>query len=289
MNRFFVAFLIVASLFIQLGFYSCTTKPSDITVLLDSVAVDSVCPLFHNYEKPACHFNLRMEVPYVEDNSSLSLSLQRFLSAIPRQGAFVEDSDGTVAGMADNYLRTYIMQYLQEGKDAIDSYGEDMQAAATWMSYEEQAEGTVYFHEGSFLSYQFKVYSYMGGAHGNTVTANRVFDMSSQNTVTLSNLFNEESLSVVADNLRQALAIQNDCQTVDELIQSGIFFSAGEIEPNDNFLLDNKGLTWIYDPYEIAPYAYGPVTVSLSWNQLVDLIDPDSSVKAYAQSKISAL
>lgn len=289
MNRFFVAFLIVASLFIQLGFYSCTTKPSDITVLLDSVAVDSVCPLFHNYEKPACHFNLRMEVPYVEDNSSLSLSLQRFLSAIPRQGAFVEDSDGTVAGMADNYLRTYIMQYLQEGKDAIDSYGEDMQAAATWMSYEEQAEGTVYFHEGSFLSYQFKVYSYMGGAHGNTVTANRVFDMSSQNTVTLSTLFTEESLSVVADNLRQALAIQNDCQTVDELIQSGIFFSAGEIEPNDNFLLDNKGLTWIYDPYEIAPYAYGPVTVSLSWNQLVDLIDPDSSVKAYAQSKISAL
>lgn len=289
MNRFFVAFLIVASLFIQLGFYSCTTKPSDITVLLDSVAVDSVCPLFHNYEKPACHFNLRMEVPYVEDNSSLSLSLQRFLTAIPRQGAFVEDSDGTVAGMADNYLRTYIMQYLQEGKDAIDSYGEDMQAAATWMSYEEQAEGTVYFHEGSFLSYQFKVYSYMGGAHGNTVTTNRVFDMSSQNTVTLSNLFTEESLSVVADNLRQALAIQNDCQTVDELIQSGIFFSAGEIEPNDNFLLDNKGLTWIYDPYEIAPYAYGPVTVSLSWNQLVDLIDPDSSVKAYAQSKISAL
>lgn len=289
MNRFFVAFLIVASLFIQLGFYSCTTKPSDITVLLDSVAVDSVCPLFHNYEKPACHFSLRMEVPYVEDNSSLSLSLQRFLSAIPRQGAFVEDSDGTVAGMADNYLRTYIMQYLQEGKDAIDSYGEDMQAAATWMSYEEQAEGTVYFHEGSFLSYQFKVYSYMGGAHGNTVTTNRVFDMSSQNTVTLSNLFTEESLSVVADNLRQALAIQNDCQTVDELIQSGIFFSAGDIEPNDNFLFDNKGLTWIYDPYEIAPYAYGPVTVSLSWNQLVDLIDPDSSVKAYAQSKISAL
>ena len=289
MNRFFVAFLIVASLFIQLGFYSCTTKPSDITVLLDSVAVDSVCPLFHNYEKPACHFSLRMEVPYVEDNSSLSLSLQRFLSAIPRQGAFVEDSDGTVAGMADNYLRTYIMQYLQEGKDAIDSYGEDMQAAATWMSYEEQAEGTVYFHEGSFLSYQFKVYSYMGGAHGNTVTTNRVFDMSSQNTVTLSNLFNEESLSVVADYLRQALATQNDCQTVDELIQSGIFFSAGDIEPNDNFLLDNKGLTWIYDPYEIAPYAYGPVTVSLSWNQLVDLIDPDSSVKAYAQSKISAL
>lgn len=289
MNRFFIAFFVVASLVLHLGFYSCTTKPSDITVLLDSVAVDSVCPLFHNYEKPACHFNLRMEVPYVEGNSSLSQSLQRFLASIPRQGAFVEESDGTVAGMADNYLRTYIMQYLQEGKDAIDSYGEDMQAAATWMSYEEQAEGTVVFHENSFLSYQFKVYSYMGGAHGNTVTTNRVFDMNNQNVVTLSNLFTDEALSVVGDYLRQALASQNECQTVDELIQSGIFFSAGEIEPNDNFLLDNKGLTWVYDPYEIAPYAYGPVTVSLSWNQLADLIDPDSPIKAYAQSKVSAL
>lgn len=288
MKRFLIAIIVVASLVFQLGFFSCATKPSDIAILLDSLSVDSICPLFHNYEKPACHFSLHMEVPYVEGNNSLSQSLERFLVSVPRQGAFAEDSDGTVQGMADNYLRTYIMQYLQEGKEAIDSYGEDMQAAATWMSYEEQAEGTVYYHEGSFLSYQFKVYSYMGGAHGNSVTTNRVFDMTAQQNVTLSNLFTEESLRVVGEKLRLALAVQNECQTVDELVQSGIFFSAGDIEPNDNFLLDDKGLTWIYDPYEIAPYAYGAVSVSLGWNELVDLLDPDSSVKAYAQSKVSA-
>lgn len=289
MKRFLIAFFVVASLILQLGFFSCTTKSSDITVLIDSVSVDSICPLFHNYEKPACHFNLRMEVPYVEENSGLSQSLQRFLISIPRQGAFSEECDGTVIGMANTYLRTYIMQYLHEGKEAIDSYGEDMDAAATWMSYEEQAEGKVVFQEGNFLSYQFKVYSYMGGAHGNTTTANRVFDLNSQQAITLSNLFSADNLAQVGVLLRQALATLNECESVEQLAQAGIFFSANEIEPTDNFLLDGKGITWIYDPYEIAPYAYGPVTVSLTWKELNDLLDLESSVKAFAQAKSSAL
>lgn len=289
MKRFLIAFFVVASLILQLGFFSCTTKSSDITVLIDSVSVDSICPLFHNYEKPACHFNLRMEVPYVEDNSGLSQSLQRFLITIPRQGAFAEECDGTVSGMANSYLRTYIMQYLHEGKEAIDSYGEDMDAAATWMSYEELAEGKVTFQEANFLSYQFKVFSYMGGAHGNTITANRVFDLNSQQVITLSNLFSTDNLSEVGALLRQALATLNECESVEQLAQAGIFFSVNEIEPTDNFMLDDKGLTWIYDPYEIAPYAYGPVTVSLTWKELVDLLDPESPVKAFAQSKTTAL
>lgn len=289
MKRFFVAFFVITSLVLQLGFFSCTTKPSDFVVLLDSVSVDSVCPLFHTHEKPACHFVLRMEVPYVEDNTSLSQSLQRFLASIPRQGAFVEEFDGTVQSMADNYLHSYIMQYLSEGKEAIDSYGEDMQAAATWMSYEELSEGKVAYQEGAFLSYQFKIYSFMGGAHGNTVTTNRVFDMNSQSVVTLSNLFSDEALDSVGEQIRQALATQNECQTVDELAQKGIFFSVSEVGPTDNFLLDDKGLTWLYDPYEIAPYAYGAVSVSLSWKDLVELIDAESPVKAYAQSKVSTL
>lgn len=289
MKRFFTAFLVATSLILQLGFFSCTTKPSDYTVLLDSIAVDSVCPLFHNYEKPACHFSLNMEIPYVEGNTSLSQSLERFLASIPRQGAFTEDSDGTLQSMVDNYLRSYIMQYLQEGKEAIDSYGEDMQAAATWMSYEEQANGNVVYTEGPFLSYQFKVYSYMGGAHGNTVTLNRVYDMASQMPITLSNLFTPDALDSVGVVLRNALAVQNECETIEQLAEKNIFFSAMEIEPNDNFLLDNKGLTWIYDPYEIAPYAYGAVSVSLPWSKLVDMIDEESSVKAFAQSKTTTL
>ena len=89
--------------------------------------------------------------------------------------------------------------------------------------------------------------------------------------------------------LRNALAVQNECETIEQLAEKNIFFSAMEIEPNDNFLLDNKGLTWIYDPYEIAPYAYGAVSVSLPWSKLVDMIDDESSVKAFAQSKTTVL
>ena len=285
MKRFFTAFLVASSLILQLGFFSCTTKPTEYAILIDSLTVDSICPLFHTYEKPACHFSLKMAVPYVEENSELSHSIERFLASIPRQGAFASDGDGSLQSMADNYLHTYVLQYLEEGKEAIDSYGEDLQAAATWMSYEETVTGEVASVQEQFLSYQMKIFSFMGGAHGNLITLNRVFDMANQQTLSLANLFSEESLVVVAEKIRLDLAHQNDCETLDDLVAKSIFFSVNDIEPNDNFLLNNEGIVWTYDPYEIAPYVYGTIEVMLPWKEIVNLLDPDSPLDAFVESK----
>ena len=45
-----------------------------------------------------------------------------------------------------------------------------------------------------------------------------------------------------------------------------MLFSAPE--PNGNFSVSDTHVTWIYNPYEIAPYAMGSIELSVSWNDL---------------------
>ena len=48
------------------------------------------------------------------------------------------------------------------------------------------------------------------------------------------------------------------------------FFSAPY--PNGNFSVGKEGITWYFNPYDIAPYALGVIDVTLSWDQLKPLL-----------------
>jgi hypothetical protein len=39
-------------------------------------------------------------------------------------------------------------------------------------------------------------------------------------------------------------------------------------EPNGNFSVSDTHVTWVYNPYEIAPYVMGAIELSVSWTDL---------------------
>lgn len=288
MKRFLVAILVTMTLVLSMG--SCHEGNSVVggqTIAFDTLAVDSVCPLFRNYDKPACHVSIRVEVPSATVETDLSRSLQRVLVTLPRDGALVEDSEGSMEGLLRAYVRQYIFQYLQDGKEAIDSYNGDMEAASTWMNYEEVVEGKVLYNAEDLLCYQFVTYSYAGGAHGNTTAKNCVFDCDRRSPVTLSQLFALESMPQVDELIRAELMRQNECSTL-EALEDCSFFSPGEITATENFTVSDKGICWMFDPYEIAPYSMGSIDVLLSWHKLLPLMLEDAPLAAFASRHASA-
>lgn len=40
------------------------------------------------------------------------------------------------------------------------------------------------------------------------------------------------------------------------------------VVPNGNFCFTKQGITWQFNPYEIAPYALGSFTVEIPWSEL---------------------
>ena len=54
--------------------------------------------------------------------------------------------------------------------------------------------------------------------------------------------------------------------------------------PTDNFYFDKEGITWIYNPYQIAVFSLGEIKVTLKWEMLKNLILDNSPVKEFVES-----
>lgn len=275
MKRFFAAFF--CTIAIACSLVSCNGMSSSVPepVVFESFSIDSVCPLFYNYDNPACHISIMMEKPSASNSPSLVAALESSLSALPREGSLAEYAGGSLEGMAKAYVRQFFFQYLLDGKEAIDSYNGDEEAAATWMNYEERVTGSVLYNSDGFVCYQYNIYSYAGGAHGNTQIRNCVFDCKLKRSLALCDIFSAESYPLVSQKIRQQLMKQYDCASLDELSGKS-FFDPEKISVTENFLIDEDGMSWLFDPYEIAAYAMGEISVRLSWHDLKPLILEES-------------
>ena len=60
-------------------------------------------------------------------------------------------------------------------------------------------------------------------------------------------------------------------------------FSITDLSGNDNFRLDAKGMTYAYNPYEIAPYAMGVIEFFVPYEEVRHLLRPQSIIYNYIQ------
>ena len=56
------------------------------------------------------------------------------------------------------------------------------------------------------------------------------------------------------------------------------YTSTGDLEPTENFYLSEKGITFYYNIYEIAPYVMGPVEITLPYEIMSHLLSDDTMV-----------
>ena len=61
------------------------------------------------------------------------------------------------------------------------------------------------------------------------------------------------------------------------LLEKG-FFTIEDIVPNNNFFLDEEGIHYAYNQYEIAPYAMGVISVTVPYTDLEDILIPEGIV-----------
>ena len=116
------------------------------------------------------------------------------------------------------------------------------------------------------VSYIVTHFSYRGGAHGITSEIAYNFDLKTGETVAESDFFSpgyEEPLSrLLTARLPESLETPADT--------SMMFIR--EIGPNGNFSVSEDGVTYIYNHYEIAPYAMGIIRVTLPWDDVRELL-----------------
>ena len=117
----------------------------------------------------------------------------------------------------------------------------------------------------SLWSYAMDVYEYTGGAHGNRYLLIQNYDLQTGDAVSEQDLFIDDYYEPLKSLLLESLIAQTDeAETKKDLRRLG--YSVDDVVPNENFYVTAEGITYVYNPYEIAPYAMGCIQISLPWD-----------------------
>ena len=137
----------------------------------------------------------------------------------------------------------------------------------------------VYAETDKILCLSSELSSYLGGAHPNSSTEFYNIDKQTGDTLSLVNLLKPGFEAALNNLIDKKYREMKGLKPGDNLAEKGDLFE-NKIQFNNNFAVTkNKGLEFIYNPYEIAPYVFGPITVKLSRSELEDLIPPNSLLK----------
>ena len=124
-------------------------------------------------------------------------------------------------------------------------------------------------------TFAISFYDYEGGAHG--IEGNRYFtiDLTTRHILTLNDLFNEKDLPKVKTLLWEQY--NNSNKEYEPVI------GADSFNLSNNIYLDSRGVHFIYDVYEIAPYAAGEQDLLLYFGQLEELFKAEFKRNNYVK------
>lgn len=124
--------------------------------------------------------------------------------------------------------------------------------------------------------------SHYGGTKGINSIYYDNYDLQTGAALSYNDLFIEDSEEIVASSILQKLMEDNHIEKADSLEEIG-FMEIGEIKPNNNFLIDGNGITFVYNPSEIACLALGIVKVFLPYRNLGYLLKEDAPIRRFSE------
>lgn len=252
-----------------------TKKTTDNDVTFDSISVDKTYHLLENPENPNCNLQINFTYPAKYDNKDI-------LKKIQQQFVYSYFGDGYENLSPEEATAKYTEDYLNNYKDLEDEYKAEVAKAdetpvGAWFSYFEMSSDDIAYNKNDILSYTVNFENYTGGAHGAHSFTNHVIDMKTGNLIKEDDIFIEGFQEDLAQILIDRIAKQNTVEKPKELENIG-FFSIDEIFPNGNFLIDDNGITYTFNEYEIAAYVVGATNVHLPYEEIQYLLKKESPI-----------
>ena len=157
-----------------------------------------------------------------------------------------------------------VREWFEEGIWEGDDEDEEEEAFMKEGEWQVSGEFSHTAPEG-YTNYNIAGYQYFfGAAHGYYYFLPIVIDLGTGCRVHDTQLFREDYEDELSALLLKYLEEQED-------YEEGMLWEEG-IHPNDNFTLSKEGITYYYNPYEIAAYVFGLIAVDVPAADLKPLL-----------------
>lgn len=233
---------------------------------------DTLQHLFGDATKPACQVVIDLTtIRSLRDNH-----LRDTLNSLFLSHSLGEEYAGLEGGEA---VRRFAYRYGHEYRTDVEplyteeATGSEGQDVSAWFQYYLDIRTAIHRFTDSLLVYEIRRETYTGGAHGLATADYLNIALADVRLLRLDDVIRPDCRQAVTDLLWKHLARQEKVSSREELEAMGYGFGNG-IEPSETFILEADRLTFVYNPYDIAPYSMGRILISIPLDELKPYLQP---------------
>ena len=221
------------------------------------------------------YMSYEIEFPTLLDNKdALTLIQQDIISHI----FSAEYKNMPLQGAINKYVAFSREEYMANNRAYAEKLRQEEDEFAASLSEEQISTGRVTWFDNCktagdicVLCYELEQYIYMGGAHGVNTRMFYNYDTESGRLLSESDIFCEGFEQPIARLLQNTLIEQSEeFHSRQDFLDAGFEFDS--IRPNGNFALTDDAVTYLFNPYEIAPYVYGETEITLDRSLIKDYL-----------------
>jgi hypothetical protein len=175
---------------------------------------------------------------------------------------------------ADTDLQKYASQFVSVYEQGRDD------PAVKGKIFTVKSGAKVVRQDSSLITLQIGGYMYQGGAHGSTITYLYNWNTKANRVIKLNDIFNagyEAKLNEIADTIFR----KNENLSDTASLAQNYFFKNNQFALTKNFMITPMGLRFLYNQYEIKPYAAGQTELLVPYTKIKSLLKPNTVISQY--------
>jgi hypothetical protein len=206
---------------------------------------------------------VKVNYPVFDSAKTLNDTITRKLTAM-----FAMDGkpDSSLELMTKKFLKSY------------DDFKKDDSRSGMFFTLDDSVK--VIHQDSSLTTLQVSGYSYQGGAHGGSFTGFINWDVKAKKNLRLDDIFAagyHEKLTTIAEGIFRKDEKLSDTAS----LRDNYFFKDDKFALNENFSITPIGIKFLYNQYEIKPYAAGITELFIPYAQIKSLLQPGSVVSQF--------
>ena len=226
---------------------------------------DKTVKLSSDANSPSC--SVHLELSYASDDNGHKAEI---INNIIEKRLF-NMQELTMQQAADSFANIYISNYQA---NMLPLYRQDQndEKKLEWYNFHYIVKTSVEQGYKNASVYHVFLDYYEGGAHGVNQHLTLNFEQTTGRQLMLADIFVPGYEQRLSDLLQKALCEDVGVSSIKELKDQGYLYSM-DMFPSENFILGDETITFIYNPYEIAPYEKGAIELTINYSQIDDILN----------------
>lgn len=216
---------------------------------------------FDSSDNKTPHIDLRISYPVAIGGGELAPKINRKIKLMLGFEANLPLEEGRKL-WKQKYVEDYWKSLRSMDAKIIHSY------AGNWR---RTVRVNIQYNANGYVQLNKFVQHYLGGAHGGYQTTIMRYDIQKEREVKLSDITTIDSLALQR-LLEKQFRINRGIHNGESLKQ---YLYTDALPPTDNFSFDYEGIQFIYNPYEVAGYAAGPIYLFIPYKNLQGTLLPE--------------